>query len=56
MYKRKGERQSGDKVGGTDLEFVTVALSTEYSYSDEEMPERRSRKFSSTASMSFRPR
>jgi hypothetical protein len=36
MYKRKGERQSGDKVGGTDLEFVTVALSTVYSYNDEE--------------------
>jgi len=35
-YIRAGNNAHGCKVGGTDLEVVTVALSTEHSYSDEE--------------------
>jgi len=35
-YIRAGNNASGCKVGGTDLEVVTVALSTEHSYNDEE--------------------
>jgi phosphoglycolate phosphatase-like HAD superfamily hydrolase len=35
-YIRAGNNADGCKVGGTDLEVVTVALSTEHSYNDEE--------------------
>ena len=35
-YIRAGNNAHGCKVSGTDLEVVTVALSTEHSYSDEE--------------------
>lgn len=35
-YIRAGNNANGCKVGGTDLEVVTVALSTEHSYNDEE--------------------
>jgi phosphoglycolate phosphatase-like HAD superfamily hydrolase len=35
-YIRAGINAHGCKVGGTDLEVVTVALSTEHSYNDEE--------------------
>jgi phosphoglycolate phosphatase-like HAD superfamily hydrolase len=35
-YVRAGNNAHGCKVGGTDLEVVTVALSTEHSYNDEE--------------------
>jgi len=35
-YLRAGNNAHGCKVGGTDLEVVTVALSTEHSYNDEE--------------------
>ena len=35
-YIRAGNNAHGCKVGGTDLEIVTVALSTEHSYNDEE--------------------
>jgi phosphoglycolate phosphatase-like HAD superfamily hydrolase len=35
-YIRAGNNVHGCKVGGTDLEVVTVALSTEHSYNDEE--------------------
>jgi phosphoglycolate phosphatase-like HAD superfamily hydrolase len=35
-YIRAGNNAHGCKVGGTDLEVVTVALSTEHSYNDEE--------------------
>ena len=34
-YIRAGNNAHGCKVGGTDLEIVTVALSTEHSYNDE---------------------
>lgn len=34
-YIRAGNNAHGCKVGGTDLEVVTVALSTEHSYNDE---------------------
>jgi phosphoglycolate phosphatase-like HAD superfamily hydrolase len=35
-YIRAGNNAHGCKVAGTDLEVVTVALSTEHSYNDEE--------------------
>jgi phosphoglycolate phosphatase-like HAD superfamily hydrolase len=35
-YIRAGNNANGCKVGGTDLEVVTVAFSTEHSYNDEE--------------------
>jgi phosphoglycolate phosphatase-like HAD superfamily hydrolase len=35
-YIRAGNNAHGCKVGGTDLEIVTIALSTEHSYNDEE--------------------
>jgi phosphoglycolate phosphatase-like HAD superfamily hydrolase len=35
-YIRAGNNAHGCKVGGTDLEVVTIALSTEHSYNDEE--------------------
>jgi phosphoglycolate phosphatase-like HAD superfamily hydrolase len=35
-YIRAGNNANGCKVGGTDLEIVTVAFSTEHSYNDEE--------------------
>jgi phosphoglycolate phosphatase-like HAD superfamily hydrolase len=35
-YIRAGNNAHGCKVGNTDLEVVTVALSTEHSYNDEE--------------------
>ena len=35
-YIRAGNNAHGCKVGGTDLEIVTVAFSTEHSYNDEE--------------------
>jgi phosphoglycolate phosphatase-like HAD superfamily hydrolase len=35
-YIRAGNNTHGCKVGDTDLEVVTVALSTEHSYNDEE--------------------
>ena len=35
-YLRAGNNAHGCKVGGTDLEIVTIALSTEHSYNDEE--------------------
>jgi phosphoglycolate phosphatase-like HAD superfamily hydrolase len=35
-YIRAGNNAHGCKVGGTDLEVATVALSTEHSYNDEE--------------------
>jgi len=35
-YIRAGNNTHGCKVGGSDLEVVTVALSTEHSYNDEE--------------------
>jgi phosphoglycolate phosphatase-like HAD superfamily hydrolase len=35
-YIRAGNNAHGCKVGGSDLEVVTVALSTEHAYSDEE--------------------
>ncbi len=35
-YIRAGNNANGCKVGGTDLEVVTVALATEHSYNDEE--------------------
>ena len=35
-YIRAGNNAHGCKVGGSDLEVVTVALSTEHSYNDEE--------------------
>ena len=35
-YIRAGNNADGCKVGATELEIVTVALSTEYSYNDEE--------------------
>jgi phosphoglycolate phosphatase-like HAD superfamily hydrolase len=35
-YIRAGNNADGCKVGGTELEVVTVALSTEHSYNDEE--------------------
>ena len=35
-YIRAGNNAHGCKVGGTELEVVTVALSTEHSYNDEE--------------------
>jgi phosphoglycolate phosphatase-like HAD superfamily hydrolase len=35
-YIRAGNNADGCKVGGSDLEVVTVALSTEHAYSDEE--------------------
>jgi phosphoglycolate phosphatase-like HAD superfamily hydrolase len=35
-YIRAGNNAHGCKVGGTDLEVVTVAFSTEHSYNDEE--------------------
>jgi phosphoglycolate phosphatase-like HAD superfamily hydrolase len=35
-YIQAGNNAHGCKVGGTDLEVVTVALSTEHSYNDEE--------------------
>jgi phosphoglycolate phosphatase-like HAD superfamily hydrolase len=35
-YIRAGNNAHGCKVGGTDLEGTTVALSTEHSYNDEE--------------------
>jgi phosphoglycolate phosphatase-like HAD superfamily hydrolase len=35
-YIRAGNNAHGCKVGGTDLEVTTVALSTEHSYNDEE--------------------
>lgn len=35
-YVRAGNNVSGCKVGDADLEVVTVALSTEHSYNDEE--------------------
>jgi phosphoglycolate phosphatase-like HAD superfamily hydrolase len=35
-YIRAGNNASGCKVGGTDLEVVTVALATAHSYNDEE--------------------
>jgi phosphoglycolate phosphatase-like HAD superfamily hydrolase len=36
-YIRAGNNAHGCKVGGTDLEVITVALSTEHSYNDEEI-------------------
>ena len=36
MYTRRSKHQSGDKVGGSELEVVTVALSMEHQYNDEE--------------------
>ena len=39
-YIRAGNNAHGCKVGGTDLEVVTVALSTEHSYNDEESLQR----------------
>jgi phosphoglycolate phosphatase-like HAD superfamily hydrolase len=36
-YIRAGNNAHGCKVGGTELEVVTVALSTEHSYNDEEI-------------------
>jgi phosphoglycolate phosphatase-like HAD superfamily hydrolase len=35
-YIRAGNNAHGCKVGGSDLEVVTVALSTEHAYNDEE--------------------
>jgi phosphoglycolate phosphatase-like HAD superfamily hydrolase len=35
-YIRAGNNAHGCKVGGTELEVITVAFSTEYSYNDEE--------------------
>ncbi|MET0501651.1 MAG: HAD hydrolase-like protein [Candidatus Binatia bacterium] len=35
-YIRAGNNANGCKVGGTELEVVSVALSTEHSYNDEE--------------------
>jgi phosphoglycolate phosphatase-like HAD superfamily hydrolase len=35
-YIRAGNNADGCKVGGTELEVVTVALSTEHSYNDEQ--------------------
>ncbi len=35
-YIRAGNNAHGCKVGGSDLEVITVALSTEHSYNDEE--------------------
>jgi phosphoglycolate phosphatase-like HAD superfamily hydrolase len=35
-YIRAGNNAHGCKVGGTDLEVVTIALTTEHSYHDEE--------------------
>jgi phosphoglycolate phosphatase-like HAD superfamily hydrolase len=35
-YIRAGNNAHGCKVGGSELEVVSVALSTEYSYNDEE--------------------
>jgi phosphoglycolate phosphatase-like HAD superfamily hydrolase len=35
-YIRAGNNAHGCKVAGTDLEVVTIALSTEHSYNDEE--------------------
>jgi phosphoglycolate phosphatase-like HAD superfamily hydrolase len=35
-YIRAGKNAHGCKVGGTELEVITVALSTEHSYNDEE--------------------
>ena len=35
-YIRAGNNADGCKVGGTELEVVTVALSTDHSYNDEE--------------------
>ena len=35
-YIRAGNNAHGCKVGGTELEVITVALSTEHSYNDEE--------------------
>ena len=35
-YIRAGNNAHGCKVGGTELEVYTVALSNEYSYNDEE--------------------
>jgi phosphoglycolate phosphatase-like HAD superfamily hydrolase len=35
-YIRAGNNAHGCKVGGTDLDVVTVAFSTEHSYNDEE--------------------
>lgn len=35
-YIRAGNNTHGCKVGGTDLEVLTVALTTEHSYNDEE--------------------
>jgi phosphoglycolate phosphatase-like HAD superfamily hydrolase len=35
-YIRAGNNAHGCKVGGTDLEVVTIALTTEHSYNDEE--------------------
>ena len=35
-YIRAGNNAHGCKVGGTELEVYTVAISTEYSYNDEE--------------------
>jgi phosphoglycolate phosphatase-like HAD superfamily hydrolase len=35
-YIRAGNNADGCKVGGTDLEVFTVALSTEHAYNDEE--------------------
>src|SRR5437016_14285171 len=35
-YIRAGNNAHGCKVGGSDLEVITVALSTEHSYTDEE--------------------
>jgi phosphoglycolate phosphatase-like HAD superfamily hydrolase len=35
-YIRAGNNADGCKVGGSDLEVVTVALSTEHAYNDEE--------------------
>src|SRR5574341_1991613 len=36
-YIRAGNNADGCKVGGSDLEVVTVALATEHAYNDEEM-------------------
>jgi len=35
-YIRAGNNAHGCKVGGSDLEMFTVALSTEHAYNDEE--------------------
>jgi hypothetical protein len=34
-YIRAGNNADGCKVGGTELEVVTVALSNQYAYNDE---------------------